>query len=78
VEERSPVLRVAANILNKQSRTAETGWSSSLEVGRGANNSSPSKRHVTNEYKPANRSLGLQELKQHKPWFDEECLGFLN
>jgi hypothetical protein len=22
--------------------------------------------------------LGLQELKQHKPWFDEECLGFLN
>jgi len=23
-------------------------------------------------------SLGLQELKQHKPWFDEECLGFLD
>jgi len=23
-------------------------------------------------------SLGLQEMKQHKPWFDEECLGFLN
>jgi len=22
--------------------------------------------------------LGLQELKQDKPWFDEECLGFLN
>jgi DNA repair ATPase RecN len=21
---------------------------------------------------------GLQELKQHKPWFDEECLGFLD
>ena len=21
-------------------------------------------------------SLGLYELKQHKPWFDEECLGF--
>jgi len=21
-------------------------------------------------------SLGLQELKQNKPWFDEECLGF--
>jgi hypothetical protein len=19
----------------------------------------------------------LQELKQHKPWFEEECLGFL-
>jgi len=23
-------------------------------------------------------SLGLQELKQHKLWFDEECLGFLD
>ena len=21
-------------------------------------------------------SLDLQELKQHEPWFDEECLGF--
>ena len=21
---------------------------------------------------------GLHELKQHKPWFDEECLGFLD
>jgi hypothetical protein len=33
--------RLAANILNKQSRTADKGWSSSLGVGRGANNSSP-------------------------------------
>ena len=23
-------------------------------------------------------SLGLHELKQHKPWFDEECLRFLD
>jgi dsDNA-specific endonuclease/ATPase MutS2 len=23
-------------------------------------------------------SLGLHELKQHKPWFDQECLGFLD
>ena len=23
-------------------------------------------------------SLGLHQLKQRKPWFDEECLGFLN
>jgi hypothetical protein len=22
-------------------------------------------------------SLGLHKLKQHKPWFHEECLGFL-
>jgi hypothetical protein len=41
MEERLPVLRVAAVILNKQSRRAETGWSSKLGVGRGASNSSP-------------------------------------
>ena len=23
-------------------------------------------------------SLGLHELKQHKPWFDEECVDFLD
>jgi len=23
-------------------------------------------------------SLGLKKLKQHKPWFDKECLGFLD
>jgi hypothetical protein len=35
------VWRVAANIFNNQSRTADKGWPSSLGVGRGANNSSP-------------------------------------
>jgi hypothetical protein len=30
-----------ANILNKQPRTNDKGWSSSLEIGRGANNPSP-------------------------------------
>jgi hypothetical protein len=35
------VWRLAANILNKQSRTVDKGWSPSLVVGRGANNSSP-------------------------------------
>jgi hypothetical protein len=32
---------VIVNILNKQSRTADKGWSSSIEVGLGSNNSSP-------------------------------------
>jgi hypothetical protein len=32
------IWRVAVNILNKQSRTAESWWSSRLEVRRGANN----------------------------------------
>jgi hypothetical protein len=35
MEVRPPIWRVAANILNKQSRTADKGWSSSLGVGRG-------------------------------------------
>jgi hypothetical protein len=35
------IWRVATNILNKQSRTTDKGWSSSLGVGRGADNSSP-------------------------------------
>jgi hypothetical protein len=26
----------------------------------------------------AKESLGVHELKQHKPWFDEECLGCLD
>jgi hypothetical protein len=45
------IWRVAVNILNKQLRTGDKGWSSSLWVGRGANNSSPQKisflRNVT-------------------------------
>jgi hypothetical protein len=41
IEERPPIWRVAANILNKQSRTADKEWSSSLGVGRSANNASP-------------------------------------
>jgi hypothetical protein len=32
------IWRVAANILNKQSRTADRGWSLSFVVGRSANN----------------------------------------
>jgi hypothetical protein len=36
-----PIWRAAANILNKQSRTADKRWPSSLGVGRCANNSSP-------------------------------------
>jgi len=33
--------KVAVTILNRQSRTADTGWSTSLEAGRGADKSSP-------------------------------------
>jgi hypothetical protein len=35
------ICRVAANIVNKQSQTANKRWSSSLGTGHGFNNSSP-------------------------------------
>jgi hypothetical protein len=38
LEEQPPIWRVTANILNKQSRTADKGWSSGFGVARGANN----------------------------------------
>jgi hypothetical protein len=41
MEERPLIWRVAANKLNKQARTTNEEWSSSLGVGRGANNASP-------------------------------------
>ena len=41
MEEWPPIWRVAVNKLNKQPQTADEGWSSSLGVGRGANNPSP-------------------------------------
>jgi len=41
IEEGLQIQRVDANISNKQSWTADKGWSSSLEVGCGANNPSP-------------------------------------
>ena len=41
MEEWPPIWRVAVNKLNKQPRIADEGWSSSLGVGRGANNPSP-------------------------------------
>jgi hypothetical protein len=35
LEERPPIWRVTKNVLNKQLRTADKGWSSSLGFGRG-------------------------------------------
>jgi hypothetical protein len=43
MEERNPIWSTAANILNKQSRTADKGWAVDLGFGRSANNSSPLK-----------------------------------
>jgi len=51
MEERHPIWRVAANILNKQCRTTDKGRSCRLGVVRGANDSSSLKKktyHVSN------------------------------
>ena len=50
VEERPPIWRIAANILNNQSRTADKGWSYSLGIGRNANNSSLFKMYFVTKY----------------------------
>jgi len=61
MEERTPKWGVAANILSKQSRTADKVWSSSLGFGRGANNSSPLKRMLLlNIYKNLGPGLILR------------------
>jgi hypothetical protein len=62
MEERPPTWRVAANILNKQSLTADKGWSSSLGVGRGANNSSPRKRISVTKYSQTNPPTWTENL----------------
>jgi hypothetical protein len=36
------------------------------------------KRTLKRISKPQLKSLGMYKLKQHKPGFDEECLGFLD
>jgi hypothetical protein len=62
------IWRIAANILNKQSRTADSGWSSSLGVGRGANNPSPQNSlFLTNHYaQPRNRTDYLAQPKHRR------------
>jgi hypothetical protein len=45
-EEGLQIWRVTVNVLNKQSWAADKGWTSSLGVGRGANNASPYKSNA--------------------------------
>jgi hypothetical protein len=58
--------KVAANVVNKQSRTADKGWSPSLRVGRASNTSWPfTTYHVTKHFtKPWTWSDPLERRKQ--------------
>jgi hypothetical protein len=53
--------RAAVNILNKQLRTADKGWSSSLGVGRGANKFSLQK--LKQSYEPFHKKAAEDEFK---------------
>jgi hypothetical protein len=57
------IWRVAANILDKQSRTADRGWPSSLGVGRGANNPTIEKLYLL-------RSMYKGLRNGRIPWHD--------
>jgi predicted membrane-bound mannosyltransferase len=57
------------NMLNRHSRAADSGWSSNLEVGRGAKNCSPRKRISVAKHsqtKPRTRTDTLVRPKQRK------------
>ena len=58
--------RVAANILNKKSRTDGKGWFSSLGAGRGANNSSKKTGLVIKRINVPRTWTG--PLVRHKKW----------
>jgi hypothetical protein len=69
---------VAANILNKQSRKVDKGWSSSLGVGHEANNSSAYKsslRKITRSLGPG-RIPCINDLSERK-WISDLVLGML-
>jgi hypothetical protein len=59
------IWRVTGNILKKQSRIATSGWSSSLQHGRDADNSLPLKKIVIKYYtRPRTWTDSLERRKQ--------------
>jgi hypothetical protein len=73
------IWRVAENILNKHSRTDDKGWSYSLGVGQGANNSSPYKTSFLNNVNTQRRnwtdSLELPRQPEMNMRFENGLLG---
>ncbi|KAJ4432142.1 hypothetical protein ANN_20758 [Periplaneta americana] len=62
------IWREAANILNKQSRTSDKGWSSSLRLGEGLTTHHRKKQLVTNPYnKPRNGTDSLARPELYSP-----------
>jgi hypothetical protein len=55
------IWRIAVNILNKQTCTADKRWSSSFGVRRGAKNSSPSKEELVTKLHRVSDLVGSSE-----------------
>jgi len=56
-----------------------TNWFAALEILNNDKDVTWTWEHIKeNIQTSAKESLGLYELKRNKPWFDEECLGFLD
>ena len=72
MEERPAIWRAAANILNKQSRTADKLWSSSLGVGRIANNSSPYKLCLLRNMNTCVALSIIYSFKEHSVMYQPE------
>jgi hypothetical protein len=60
------------NIKRLSLQTSLQLWSDGEDINRARENI---KENIKTS---AKESLGLHELKQHKPWCYEECLGFLD
>jgi len=68
MEERPPILRVAANILSRKSQTADKGWVSSLGLDEVLTNPHLKKYHVTNFHKESaceccNEPIGFSKMR---------------
>jgi len=71
------IWRVAANMLNKKSRTADKGWSYRLEFGRCANKSSQSKLEMLQNIVQGIRRGGMGSMDWIDLALDRNSLGHL-
>jgi hypothetical protein len=65
-------------VVTKQYQIEITNRFAALENLSGGKDINMARENIKENVKTSAKvNLGLCKLKQHKPWFDEECLGFL-
>jgi hypothetical protein len=77
MEQRFPIWRVAANILNKQSHTADKGWPSSFDFEQDADNTSPLKLPLLRKKINAPQTW-VDPLLRTKQWKSDKRFGTWN